>query len=136
MPSPHRYGASSSMDFAISRSQRSPLARSFALSAIESPRGSRSRIRSWSLDEVASTGQASWHELAIDAFHRHLLDVVAHGAAGAVVAAWPGFDGDGLGRANGLAKLAGDAAFLAIGIATQGVLAPKAWRRSAPSSNG
>src|SRR5664279_1196576 len=30
--SPHRYGASSSMDFAISRSQRSPLARSFALS--------------------------------------------------------------------------------------------------------
>ena len=32
MPSPHRYGASSSIDFAISRSQRSPLARSFALS--------------------------------------------------------------------------------------------------------
>src|SRR3954464_7003916 len=30
--SPHRYGASSSIDLAISRSQRSPLASSFALS--------------------------------------------------------------------------------------------------------
>src|ERR1700712_295903 len=58
---------------------------------------------------------------AINAFHH--VDVVAHGAAGAVVAARPGLDGDGLRRANRLAQLAGDAAFLAIGITAQRVFA-------------
>jgi hypothetical protein len=37
-----------------------------------------------------------------------------------------GLDGDRLGRADGLAELAGDAAFLAIGIAAERVLPPEA----------
>src|SRR5690606_16791861 len=63
-------------------------------------------------------------EAAIDALHH--VDVVAHGAAGAVIAAWTGLDGDGLRRADRLAQLAGDAALLPVGIAAQRVLAPKA----------
>src|SRR4051812_8741470 len=63
-------------------------------------------------------------EAAIDALHH--VDVVAHRAACAVVAPRAGLDGDRLRRADRLAQLAGDAAFLAIGIAAQRVLAPEA----------
>src|SRR3984885_7534317 len=59
-------------------------------------------------------------QTAIDAFHH--VDVVAYGAAGAVVAARAGLDGDRLRRADRLAQLAGDAALLAIGITAQGML--------------
>src|SRR5579862_23093 len=62
-------------------------------------------------------------EAAIDALDH--VDVVARGAARAVVARL-GFDGDGLRRADRLAQLAGDAAFLAVGIAAQRVLAAEA----------
>src|SRR5271170_2769870 len=58
---------------------------------------------------------------AVDAFDH--VNVVACGAAGAVVAARPGFDRDGLGRADRLAELASDTALLAIRIAPQGVFA-------------
>ena len=64
---------------------------------------------------------------AIDAF-RH-VDVVARRAARAIVAARPGLDGDRLGRADGLAKLAGDAALLAVRITAQRVLASKPRRK-------
>src|SRR6202030_926845 len=50
---------------------------------------------------------------AIDAFHH--VDVVAHGAARAVIAARPGLDGDRLRRTDRLAKLAGDTAILGAG---------------------
>src|SRR5215469_18977179 len=53
---------------------------------------------------------------AIDAFHH--VDVVAGGAARTVFARLR-LDGDGLGGADGFAQLAGDAAFLAIGIAAE-----------------
>src|SRR4249920_3084374 len=46
---------------------------------------------------------------AIDAFDH--IDVIARGAARAVVSAWPGLDRNGLCRADRLAQLAGDAAF-------------------------
>src|SRR5262249_34953702 len=52
---------------------------------------------------------------AIDAFDH--VDVVARGAARAVVAARPRLYGDGLRRTDRLAQLAGDAALLAIRIA-------------------
>ena len=68
-------------------------------------------------------------EAAIDAFGH--VDVVARRAAGAVVAARTGLDGDGLGRADRLAQLAGDAALLAGRVAAQGVLAAEAWRDGA-----
>src|SRR5258705_3474313 len=60
---------------------------------------------------------------AIDAFDH--IDVVARGPARAVVSAWSGLDRNGLRRADRLAQLAGDAAFLAVGIAAQHVLAAK-----------
>jgi hypothetical protein len=66
-------------------------------------------------------------EAAIDAFHH--VDVVTGGAARAVLAARARFDGDGLGRTDGLAQLAGDAALLAVGIAPQRMLAAEAWRQ-------
>src|SRR6476620_1896710 len=66
---------------------------------------------------------------AIDAFDH--IDVVASGPARAVVSAWSGLDRNGLRRADRLAQLAGDAAFLAVGIAAQHVLAAKA-RRDRP----
>src|SRR5690606_15310089 len=53
-------------------------------------------------------------ETAIDAFGH--VDVVARGAAAAVLARF-GVDGDGLRRADRLAQLAGDAAFLAVRVA-------------------
>src|SRR5262249_44934888 len=63
---------------------------------------------------------------AVDAFDH--VDVVARGAARAVVATRPGLDGDGLRRADRLAQLAGDAALLAIGVAAQRMLAAEARR--------
>src|SRR5690606_28906956 len=62
-------------------------------------------------------------EAAVDALGH--VDVVARGAARTVLARL-GLDGDGLGRADRLAELAGDAALLAVGVAAQGVLAAKA----------
>src|SRR6186713_2635843 len=66
---------------------------------------------------------------AIDALHH--VDVVARGAPRAVVAAGTGFDGDRLRRTDRLAQLAGDAAFLAVRIAAQRMLAAEA-RRDRP----
>src|SRR5690606_8765704 len=63
-------------------------------------------------------------EAAIDALHH--VDVVAHRAPGSVVAPRPRLDGDGLGRADRLAKLAGYAALLAVRITAQGMLAAEA----------
>src|SRR5208282_1721226 len=56
---------------------------------------------------------------------------VAYGAAGAVIAARAGLDGDRLRRTNRLAQLAGDAALFSIGITPQRVLATEA-RRDRP----
>src|SRR5258708_5025099 len=58
---------------------------------------------------------------AIDAFDH--IDVVARGAARAVIAARPRLDGDRLRRTDRLAELAGDAALLAVVKAAQRVLA-------------
>src|SRR5690606_20680024 len=63
-------------------------------------------------------------EAAIDALHH--VDIVTHRAARTVVAAWAGLDGDGLSRTDGFAQLAGDAAFLAVRIAAQRMLAAEA----------
>src|SRR5262245_63385546 len=63
---------------------------------------------------------------AVDALDH--VDVVAGGAARAVVAARAGLDGDGLRRADRLAQLAGDATLLAVGIATQRMLAAEPGR--------
>src|SRR5690606_30797008 len=62
-------------------------------------------------------------ETAIDALHH--VDVVAGGATGAVVAPRPRLNGDRLRRADRFAELARDAAFLAIGIAPERMLAPE-----------
>src|ERR1700710_1887177 len=70
-------------------------------------------------DGVDRTGLLA--QSAIDAFHH--VDVVAHGAAGAVVAARTGLDGDRLRRADRFAQLAGNAALLAVRITAQRVLA-------------
>src|SRR5215471_17808599 len=59
-------------------------------------------------------------EAAVDALGH--VDVVARGAPAAVVARLS-LDGNGLRRADRLAELAGDAAFLAVGIAAQSMLA-------------
>src|SRR3954466_12975156 len=75
-------------------------------------------------DGIDRTGLLA--QSAIDAFHH--IDVIAHGAAGAVIAARAGLDGDRLRRTDRLAQLAGDAALFAIGIAAQRMLAPEAWR--------
>src|SRR6185312_15018735 len=83
--------------------------------------GSELEIRSLN-DGVDWTGLLA--EAAINTFYH--VDVVARGAARAVVAARLGLDGDGLRRADRLAELAGDAAFLAVGIAAQRMLAAKA----------
>ena len=72
---------------------------------------------------MASTGQASCAQPAIDAFDH--VDVVAGGAAAAVLARL-GLDGDRLRRADRLAQFARDAALLAIGIAAQRMLAAEA----------
>src|SRR5947209_1890242 len=75
-------------------------------------------------DGVDRTGFLA--EAAIDAFDH--IDVIARRATRAVTAARPSLDGDGLRRTDRLAELAGDAAFLAVGIATQRVLTAKARR--------
>src|SRR6185503_18129180 len=62
-------------------------------------------------------------EAAVDALHE--VDVVARGAARAVVALLA-LDRDRERRAHGLAQLAGDAALLAVGIAAQSVQAAEA----------
>jgi hypothetical protein len=64
-------------------------------------------------------------EAAVDALGH--VDVVAGRAAGAV-GALLGLDRDGLGRADGLAQLAGDAALLSGRVAAQGVFTTEAWR--------
>src|SRR3569623_1859054 len=53
-------------------------------------------------------------QAAVDALHH--VDIVARGAAGAVITTRAGFDGDGLRRTDRLAQLAGDAAFFAVRI--------------------
>jgi len=53
------------------------------------------------------------------------VDIVACGTAGAVLALF-GFNGDGLGGADGFAEFAGDAAFFTGGVAAEGVLAAEA----------
>src|SRR5215467_12832590 len=68
-------------------------------------------------------------QAAVDALHH--VDVVAGGAARAVVAARARLDGDRLGRTDRLAQLAGDAALLAVRVAAQRVLAAEA-RRDRP----
>src|SRR6266852_2581440 len=65
-------------------------------------------------------------EAAVDAFHH--VDVITGGPPRAVVAPRPRLDGDGLGRADRLAQLAGDAALLPVRIAPQRKLAAKAGR--------
>src|ERR1700686_857381 len=62
----------------------------------------------------------------IDGFHH--IDVVAHGAAGAVIAARAGLDGDRLRGADRLAQFAGDAALFPIGITPQRMLATETRR--------
>src|SRR5581483_752434 len=70
---------------------------------------------------------------AVDAFHH--VDVVAHRAAGAVIAARAGLDRDRLRRADRLAQLAGDATLLAVRITAQRMLATEA-RRDRPLLEG
>ena len=76
-------------------------------------------------DGVDRTGLLA--QPAIDAFDH--VDVVARGAARAVVAPRAGLDGDRLRRTDRLAQLAGDAALFAVRIAAQRVLAAKARRQ-------
>src|SRR3954454_17306423 len=68
-------------------------------------------------------------EAAIDALGH--VDVVPRGAA-AAVGAGLGLDRDGQGRADRLAELAGDAAFLAVGIPPQSMLAAEPWADRSP----
>src|SRR5437763_1829947 len=62
---------------------------------------------------------------AIDALHH--VDVVARGAARAVIAARTCLDGDRLRGANRLAQLARDAALLPVRITAQRMLAAEPW---------
>lgn len=68
-------------------------------------------------------GAALLAESAVDALGH--VDVVARGAAGAVLALL-GLDRDGAGGADGFAQLAGDAAFFAGRVPAQGVFAAEA----------
>jgi hypothetical protein len=65
-------------------------------------------------------------ETAVDALRE--IDVVAGGAPRAVVALLR-LDGDGHGRAYRLAELAGDAAFFAVRVTAQGMVAAEAGRQ-------
>ena len=58
------------------------------------------------------------------------LGLLPGGSTGSI-GSFLGFDGDGLGGADGLAELAGDTALLAAGVAPKGVLAPKPRRQGA-----
>src|SRR5262249_61031755 len=75
-------------------------------------------------DGIHRTGLLA--QSAVNALHH--VDVVAGGAARAIVAPWTGLDGDGLGRTNCLAQLAGDAALLPVRIAPQRMIASEAGR--------
>src|SRR5882762_7374825 len=100
----------------------------FRLVIIELLAGLGREFEIWPLDDgIDRTGLLA--QAAIDAFHH--VDVVAHGTAGAVVAARAGLDGDRLRRADRLTQLAGDAALFAVGIPAQGMLATEA-RRNRP----
>src|SRR5690606_8993746 len=68
-------------------------------------------------------------QTAVDAFDH--VDVVARRAAAAVGTRF-GLDGDGLGRADGLAQLAGDAAFFTVRVAAQRVFATETRRLRVP----
>lgn len=68
-------------------------------------------------------GTALLAETAVDALGH--VDIVA-GRPSASIGTLFGLDGDGLSRADGLAELAGDAAFFARGVTTKGVLAAEA----------
>src|ERR1019366_9695227 len=83
------------------------------------------KFRGWPLDNGIDRARLLT-EAAVDAFDH--IDVIARGAAGAIVSARPGFDRDCLGRADRLAELAGDTALLAVRIAPQGVFAAIARR--------
>jgi hypothetical protein len=91
---------------AISRSQRSPFCEQLFLvvEKLLARLGRELEVRSLD-DRIHRAGLLA--QAAIDALHH--VDVVARGAAAAVVAARLGLDGDGLGRADRLAQLAGDA---------------------------
>src|SRR5690606_30093043 len=65
-------------------------------------------------------------ETAINALHH--VNVVAHRAARAVIAAWASLDRDRLRRADRLAQLARDTALFAVWIAAQRMLAPETRR--------
>src|SRR5262245_65348536 len=56
-------------------------------------------------------------QAAVDAFHH--VDIIAGGAPRPIVPARARFDGDRLCRTDGLAKFAGDAALIAVGIAAE-----------------
>src|SRR5947209_9231598 len=100
----------------------------FRLVIIEFLAGLGREFEIWSLDDgIDRAGFLA--QAAIDAFHH--VDVVAHGAAGAVVAARAGLDRCRLRGADRLAQLAGDAALLAVRITAQRVLATEA-RRDRP----
>lgn len=75
-----------------------------------------------SLDDGVN-GASLLAEATVDALGH--VNVVASGAARAVGAGL-GLDGDGVGRADGLAQLASDAPFLSGGVAAQCVLAAEA----------
>ena len=87
------------------------------------PRASQWRTRSSAPPRWRRPGRIPG-KAAIDALHH--VDVVAHGAARAVIAARAGLDGDRLRGADRLAELAGDASLLAVRVAAQRVLAAEA----------
>lgn len=66
---------------------------------------------------------------AIDALGH--VNVVPGGSAGTVLAGL-GLDGNGLGGANGLAQLAGNAPLVTGGVSPQGVLSTESWTQVAP----
>ena len=81
--------------------------------------GLRGKLVVRSLDDGID-GTSLLAETAIDALGH--VDVVAGGSAGTVLAGF-GLDGDGLGGADRLTQLAGDAALVSRGVSPQGVLA-------------
>ena len=110
---------------AISRSQRSPFSRRRVLVVVKFLAGLDGKFRVRPFDD--GIDRASFlAEAAVDAFDH--VDVVAGGAARAVVAARTSLDRDRLSRADRFAELAGDTALLAVRIASLRVFAPIARR--------
>ena len=66
---------------------------------------------------------------AIDALGH--VNIVPGGSAGTILAGL-GLDGNGLGWANGLAQLAGNAPLVTGGVSPQGVFATESWTQVAP----